>query len=184
MEPKINITRSSLQASGLREALDRLANSDVLVGIPQATTGRKGKINNAALMYIHTNGSPARNIPKRPVIEPALAADGNRQVIEKELRAAASAQLDSKPQEALAALQRAGMAGANASKEWFTDPRNNWPPNKPATIRRKKSSRPLIDTGALRRSITYVVRQNESSRSSGALAEAGHEILDVIEDLE
>lgn len=34
-----------------------------------------------------------------------------------------------------------------------------WKPNAPATIRRKRSSRPLIDAGRLRRSIRYVVRR-------------------------
>ena len=160
MNPKIDITHKRITAVNIDSALAAISRADVLVGIPQATTQRRGaKINNASLMFIHTHGSPIRHIPARAVIEPAIAADGNRQIIAEQLRAAAAAQLDGRPVQALAALRRAGMAGMNASKAWFTDPRNNWAPNRPATIKRKKSDRPLIDTGALRRSITYVVRE-------------------------
>lgn len=37
-------------------------------------------------------------------------------------------------------------------------------PNAPSTIKRKRSSRPLIDTGRLRQSIRYVVRQHEEEK--------------------
>jgi hypothetical protein len=33
----------------------------------------------------------------------------------------------------------------------------NWVPNAPRTIARKKSSRPLIDTGAMRQAVTWIV---------------------------
>jgi hypothetical protein len=32
-----------------------------------------------------------------------------------------------------------------------------WAPNSPVTVKMKGSSRPLIDTGAMRQSVTYVV---------------------------
>lgn len=146
----------------MRAGLDAVRRTDVLVGIPQARNPRRGiKIGNAALMYIHTHGSPIRHIPARPVIEPAIAADGNRQVISKELKDSAKANLEGEPVKAISFLRRAGQAGSNASKAWFVDPRNHWAPNRPSTIRRKGSARPLIDTGALRSSITYVVREHQ-----------------------
>ena len=114
-----------------------------------------GKINNAQLMYIHTNGSPARGIPARPVIEPALAA--NKELIGEALNAAADALLAGNAKEAEKAFKSAGQLGANAAKRWFRDPRNGWAENLPSTIKAKGSDRPLIDTGELRRSITYVV---------------------------
>ena len=43
-------------------------------------------------------------------------------------------------------------------QEYMTDLRS--PPNHPATVARKKSSNPLIDTGRLRQSITYKVVRN------------------------
>ena len=41
---------------------------------------------------------------------------------------------------------------------WFENPQNGWPPNSPRTIRRKGSDQPLVDTGEMRKAITYVVR--------------------------
>lgn len=38
----------------------------------------------------------------------------------------------------------------------------NWEPNAPSTIRKKKSSRPLIDLGRLRNTIRYVVKRRQS----------------------
>ena len=142
-------------------SLDDLQHSDVLVGITEEANSRerqKGGIGNAALLYIHTNGSPVRHIPARPVIEPAIKAEGNREIIAEQLKLAGKAILDKNANAAESHLRRAGKIGANVSKRWFTDPRNNWAPNAPSTIARKKSDQPLIDTGALRQAITFVVR--------------------------
>lgn len=140
-------------------SLEDLQRSDVLVGIPEEENHRdENGIGNAALLYIHTNGSPVRNIPARPVIEPAIKAEGNRQLINEQLKKAAKAILSKDAAAAESSLRRAGQIGANSAKRWFTDPRNNWAPNAPSTIRRKGSDRPLIDTGALRQAITWVVR--------------------------
>jgi hypothetical protein len=50
-----------------------LTTSDVLVGIPAAKAARKdGKISNAALGYVHEFGSPAHNLPARPFLHPGV----------------------------------------------------------------------------------------------------------------
>lgn len=160
MNPQVTITKRGPGMTNLDAALADIERSDVLVGIPQARNSRDGEpIGNAALMFILTHGSPLHGIPATPVIEPAIAADGNRQIISGELKDGAKALLDRNATQATASLRRAGTAGSNAAKAWFTDPRNNWPPNKPSTIRRKGSDRRNIDTGALRRAITFVLRQ-------------------------
>lgn len=145
---------------GLVSRLTRLANREVLVGIPAEENSRpRGEINNAELLYIHTHGSPLRNIPARPVIEPAI--EDARDRINRELRSAILAASDGVEDVANQYLERTGMAAQNASRAWFTNPRNNWAPNSPLTIARKGSSRPLIDTGSLRKSIIYVVRDEQ-----------------------
>ena len=151
--------------SGPRRALaDRLkvlSKSQVFVGIPAEKTLRKnGEMNNATLLFIHTNGSAIANIPARPVIEPAI--EDAKGIIAPELAAAAAAVLDADPTAANQHLRKAGMIGANAAKKWFTSPKNNWAPNAPSTIRQKGSARPLIDQGELRRSLTYVVAETDS----------------------
>lgn len=160
LAPKITVTQRGPGAQQVRNSLDAIMKMEVLVGVPQARTTRAhDKINNAQLLYIHTHGSPLRHLPARPVIEPAIEADGNKQVISGELKQAVKAQLEGEPQQAKQFMRRAGTAGSNAAKAWFTDARNNWAPNTPFTIRRKRSDRPLIDTGALRKSITWVMRE-------------------------
>ena len=153
------------------------------------------KINNAQLMYIHTNGSPARGIPARPVIEPALAA--NKELIGEALNAAADALLAGNAEEAEKAFKSAGQLGANAAKRWFRDPRNGWVENSPSTIKVKGSDKPLIDTGELRRSITYVVdyippasekeeqeepEQNEQ-KSEPEIEKGAEEVIEGAEDV-
>lgn len=137
-----------------------MRHAEVLVGIPEANTMRRdGKINNAALLYIHSHGSPVRGTPKRAVIEPAIEAQDNKARITKDLEAATSAYLGGRASAAAQHLEKAGIDGMNASKAWFTDARNHWKKDKAATIRRKGSDRTLIDTGQMRGAITYVVRE-------------------------
>lgn len=181
----LKVTKTST-AAAVNTAIEKLEKNQVYVGIPQATTDRPTPgITNAELMYIHTNGSPLRNIPARPVIEPAIEANGNRQMIAEELKHAAERALLQDPAGMQVYLKRAGFVGMTAAKDWFTDSRNGWPPNKPSTIRNKLRTlrgkdytdamdildeyiadptrdvsgidTPLIDTGELRRSITFVV---------------------------
>jgi len=117
-------------------------------------------LNNAELLYVFSKGSPANHQPARPVIEPAIVADGNRQAISHELAQANKAQLDGDAEGAKRFLKRAGIAGENASKKWFTDPRNGWQPNAQRTIDAKGSSVPGIDTAAMQGAITSVVKED------------------------
>lgn len=159
MIPKVTVSKKSNPMQNLGDALATLRKTDVLVGIPQVTSSRPGEIiSNAELLYIQSKGSPARNIPARPVLEPAIQAPGNKEVIDEQLKQATIAVLHRNPERAKDYLNRAGQAASNAAKRWFFDPRNNWAPLKPATIKAKGSSQPLIDTGAMRKAITWVLR--------------------------
>lgn len=169
-------------AQKLEAAVRDLLKLDVYVGIPEEKAPRKGsgEISNAQLMFIHTHGSPVRNIPPRPVIEPAIEAEDNKAMITDELEAAARMALSGKVPEAMRHLKLAGQTGATAAREWFEDPRNNWSPNAMATVRAKLSKKfkskkkldeamdaylagagemnqILVDTAQMRKAITYVV---------------------------
>ena len=143
----------------LKQRLQEIARKQVYVGVPEDKTARNDEMTNAGLVYLHTNGSALAGEPARPIIEPAIRARDNHDRITAELKRAAQAALDDDPAESAERLNRAGLLGANAAKRWFTDPRNNWAPNSPATIARKGSDSPLIDTGQMRRSITYLVEE-------------------------
>lgn len=171
-------------SKALIELLEQVKELEVYVGIPEEKSSRKGEeITNAELCYIHTNGSELVGIPARPIIEPAIEATENKEAIATELKKAATAVLKNNRTEARQHLEKAGMIGQNAARAWFTDPRNNWPENSIATAKAKLSklsdkeqknlqalidagasitdksiSKPLIDTGELRKSIIYVVK--------------------------
>ena len=143
--------------------------SDQLLAIAGKTKNKKklarlkkaaaGDINNAELLFIHTKGSPKRHIPARPVIEPAIEAQGNKEAISNEIAQSVKASIAGDHDNAVKRMRRAALQGQSVSRAWFTDPRNNWAPNAPSTIKRKGSDRPLIDTGALRASIQGIVSE-------------------------
>ena len=157
-----NLKAQDDNLSAIFAALKTLENTEVLIGIPEDDNARKegDTINNAKLLYIHTHGSAVRNIPPRPVIEPAIEDDST--IIGDLMGQAAKAALDGNEQGAMDALKKAGMRGQNTARDWFTNPKNNWAANQPETIKRKGSEKPLIDTGELRKSITYVIREKKS----------------------
>ena len=106
-------------------------------------------------LYLHSHGSPLWQSPPRPVLEPAI--EHNKDAIAKQLKKVMANALAG--QDPTAELQKAGLMGQNFARDWFTNPANGWAPNAPATIERKGSDKPLIDTGELRKAITYVVRE-------------------------
>ena len=147
------------------EMLKEMKQNEVYVGITDDTTEREEQqtkeITNAELLFIHTNGSPIRNIPPRPVIEPAIRNDKDR--LSRMMKQAAQLFLKGDKQGAINQLRKVGMRGQNVSRAWFLNPENGWPPNSPAVQAAKMRKganipRPLIDTGELRKSITYFVR--------------------------
>lgn len=184
MRPVITVNSSGPGLAAPVDALSRLTRRRAVVGIPATTAqdrqaavrkligGARSKkrkehlvkaalsmINNAQLLFIHTNGSPLKSIPARPVLEPAIMDPPTRALIEEELGKAAEAALTYKDPESF--LKRAGLIAENAARAWFTNPKNNWVPNKPSTIRAKGSSRPLIDTAEMRKAITSLVLEDK-----------------------
>ena len=150
---------------------DNASRQDVLLTMAGKAKGKRKKaylqhaaandVNNAELLFIHTKGSPINKIPARPVIEPAVQASGNKESITRQITASVKASLAGDKDEAGKRMVAASLAGQNAARKFFTDPRNGWEPNTPGTIKRKGSDRPLIDTGNMRNSIVGVVRSDE-----------------------
>ena len=107
-------------------------------------------------LHIMRSGSPAWSIPPRPIIEPAI--EDSKEVISKLLRNALGSFLKCEFDEGERKLRVTGMKAQNVVRAWFVNPKNNWAPNSPMTIALKGSARPLINTGEMRKSITYVVK--------------------------
>lgn len=109
-------------------------------------------------MYVHEHGSPLFKTPPRPVLVPAM--DNSKDKVAEQLKLAFQAVLDGS--NVLNELSKVGMLGQDIARKWFTDPDNKWEANSPLTIKKKGSNKPLIDTGALRESITYVIRDDSN----------------------
>jgi phage gpG-like protein len=95
---------------------------------------------------IHEGG----NIPERSFIRSTADKNKNWQ---KQINDAYLNVIDGKDTP-IAAIAKVGIKARDDIKQTITDLRI--PPNAESTIKKKKSSNPLIDTGALRNSISYV----------------------------
>jgi hypothetical protein len=137
---------------------------EIYVGIPEQNNSRDGEsVTNAELAFIHEHGSPLKNIPARPFIRPAISLPRNQKMIRAQLAVAARAVLAGDESAANRELNKTGLLAANAVKRFLADfPANQLAPNAPSTIRRKGSSTPLIDSGELRRAVSYIVKSIEN----------------------
>lgn len=113
-------------------------------------------LSNAQALRVFTDGSPLNHQPPRPVIEPAIQAQGNKENIVALIVAANKAELEGKHTEAKKLLAKAGRVARDAAKAWFYDSRNNWADNAPSTVSHKGFDQPGIDTQAMRNAITYI----------------------------
>ena len=113
--------------------------------------------------YIKEHGSPAYRGPPRPFLEPGI--EKHLDMVKGGMKAALLDVLNGGD----GRTQRENLGGAIAGKvqEYFEED-NGWPPLSPKTIARRKkgpdgtaSDVPLVDSGALRQSITYVIRKKE-----------------------
>lgn len=148
---------------GLEEILDILkriradypsVKAGVLASSPEATANRDG-VSNVQLALIHEYGAPARNIPERSFVRSTFTLMRAKYV--EKVKAYLVKGVYSGKRTYLEFLGLIGLRMAADMKARFTDSSNGWPANAPSTIAAKGSSKPLIDTGALRASISHQV---------------------------
>lgn len=154
------------RAAQIMQSIRSLTRDRVLVGIPSTTAERKpdedegAPLNNAEIGYIHEFGAPEANIPARPFLVPGVR--NAEAAIAHQLRAGALAALDGNLEGTEARMAAAGQAAVNGVVEKITT--GPFAPLAPYTLERRKAKgrtgeKPLLDTGQLRRSITYVIRR-------------------------
>ena len=153
---RINITKKDLPAlNELKAALSEIGKKRVLVGIPEASVSNPDKeITNAKKLYENTVGNPAKNVPPRPLLEPAIEYHIDK--LTEKMKAAALKALEGKSSYNNE-LELVGALGLQYVIGWFDHPANGWEANSPMTIKAKGSSQPMIDTGAMKQSLTYVI---------------------------
>lgn len=108
----------------------------------------------AYALYVQSHGSPLWHSPPRPVLEPAI--ENNKDTIANMLKEAIKCYLHRGGD--MRGFRLTGNYAVGICKGWFENPQNGWPPNSIKTIEKKNSDLPLVDTGALRQSITYVLK--------------------------
>lgn len=148
----------------LVKSIKLLTKKQVLVGVPAEKAGRRGKkqkMNNAALALVHDQGSPAQNIPARPFMEPGLR-DVNEEIVQRLGQAGKVALRGGEEADITRALNAVGLTAQKGIRNRINS--GPFEPLKPGTLaarrrRGRTGTKPLIDTGQLRNSISYVIEE-------------------------
>lgn len=110
----------------------------------------EGDINMATLGAIQHFGND--RIPARPWLDAGF--DSGVQEYQSIIEDAVEAGEDLE-----AAMSRVGVVAVGKIQQFITQLKS--PPNAEATVKRKKSSNPLIDTGAMRSSVSFQVQKEK-----------------------
>lgn len=175
----MSVTATGEGLAGILAALQILGKTDVMVGIPHGESRADAGLTNAEIGYTQENGSPLQNIPERPFLMPGVEAVQDQ--IADRLGKAAMAAMDGLPAAVVRQLNAAGMLAQNSVRATINS--GEFEPLALSTIKKRarkgrKGARkylrqleqgpadsnlvkPLIDTGQLRNSITYVLRDKE-----------------------
>ena len=164
-------------------SVQELVGKQVMVGIPvtkaEREEGNTEPLNNAQLGYIHEYGAPASNIPARPFLNPGIVR--TQQSINNHLKKAAEAAMDGNLEKVDVELNATGLIAQAGARYEISS--GEFAPLSMETIKtqarrgRKGGQKfleqiqigppesgllkPLIDTGQLRNSITYVIREKD-----------------------
>lgn len=187
---KSGATMTADNMKAIIDAINKLAKKDVLVGIPDSAPERTDTpMTNAQIGYVMETGSPAHNVPARPFLVPGVA-DVQDQCADR-LGKAADAALAGNQAGAERQMSSAGMIASQSAKKKIgsnippaLSPETIRNRNKsrqtqsmrpaekaylnavdsgtdPAQAQTEAGIIPLINTGSLRNSITYVVRDKD-----------------------
>lgn len=130
-----------------------LANKQIVVGVTAEHNARPDGGSNALIGAVHEFGSPSNGIPERSWLRSTMMEQGDKYA---RLMAENVPQAIANGTSAEVAYNKVGETAANDVKVKIGS--GNFTPLKQATIDRKGSSKPLIDDGHFRRSISHEVR--------------------------
>ena len=139
---------------GFLERFREIGKPKVYIRMHTSKNGmHEGGINMATLLAIHVLGAPSRGIPQRDPLRPPLIANAQRysDLLALGLKNALANGTDPK-----LVYEKIGIVATNDVKDYFIT--GNFKALSEKTIKAKGSSKPLVDTGELRNSISYEVR--------------------------
>ena len=154
MKPEDALKKTRRMAENMKAAKSRA----VFVGLPKDKVGGKVYGDGMTLLQIgaiHEYGVPQQGIPQRSFLRVPF------RINRKQINTAIAEQFEalSGGLDVDVALGRIGVIASNVSKGAFTSlGYGSWEPIQPETAAEKGSSQTLIDTGILRGSITWVIR--------------------------
>lgn len=160
----VKVTKNALPE--LTKSLKALAGLRCMVGVPGETADRdEPGQNNAILGYIHEQGAPEAHIPPRPFLLPTVR-DKKDKIISR-LRQAGEYAINGKPETTMKALEGLGLEMQSAVRMKIVI--GPFVPLSDRTLdarlaRGVRHDKPLIDTGNLIASITYVIRNTKSGK--------------------
>jgi len=143
--------RDELTAEGKRffKELEELAKLEVRIGFQKGEADHDG-VDMADIAMFNEVGTV--RIPARPFLRQSV--DGNvdkvKSAMAKQAQAIAKGGNAQDALNALGVMQKGLVQGSMS--------RGSFAPNAPSTVRKKGSSKPLIDTGKMRQSVSFVVQ--------------------------
>lgn len=148
--------RDTITAEGKKfeKLLKELGQLEVRIGIQQGEASEEG-VDLVDIAMFNELGTV--HIPSRPFLRDSVDANADQinsflQSMKKEILRGGSAE---------DVLKKIGVFQKGLIQEQIV--KGNFAPNSEATIRRKGSDTPLVDTGRMRQSINYVIQQKGGS---------------------
>lgn len=145
---------SGVGLQGLIDNLSGLDKKEVAIGVP--SSGNKihkdSKINMATLAAIHELG--AKHIPARPFLKKTIQDNAQKYI---GLMAEGVKNSIARGEDPNIVYEKIGLIASADVKQYIVS--GNFTPLAQSTIDRKGSSKPLIDIGELRNSISFEVRK-------------------------
>lgn len=131
--------------------LEELANKEVFVGFQAGKVVDDRNVDMAQIAMFNELGTSTA--PSRPFLRKSVDenADKINQFCTNQLKTISAGGT------AEQCLKQVGVFGVGIVQEKIVD--GEYAPNAPSTIRKKKSDKPLIDTGKMRQSVKYVIRK-------------------------
>lgn len=160
MSISVSVRNMQTAVDQLRQELKAYAGGkSVMVGIHEgAPQPGSGELNMATLGAVLHFGSEDGRIPARPWLDAGIES-GTTEILDI-IRSGIGKGLSLDT-----VLEQVGVVSVGAVQEFMTDLKD--PPNAPSTIEKKGSDNPLIDSGALRASITYSVTTTKPAEGIG-----------------
>ncbi len=149
----VKVTRDEYTADGMRlkKALEELNKLELFIGF-QRGNGSEADGTDLCDIAAWNELGTSRGIPSRPFIRNTVDLHGEE--INKTLDEMVKQILNGKTAEQV--LRSAGIYLKGQMQEEIKN--GEYVPNAPATIRKKKSEHPLIDTGRMRSSVQYQIK--------------------------